>query len=167
VSTIKQKENVFLTNATILKSTKTASKTILDSSFQNNKAMKFENYTSRKFNYLNRDSPDVISYIEPQRYNYKHVTVKVRKEKKDNINDLGKNNIPAANQYYPKFNYVQSPIKNCNICCLIIKAIMYNHKPARSNRYIIQKLWHSHDVSLGYKTVKLNTIADHERADKK
>ena len=145
-----------------MRSTKNESNSILDTSYQTNKGIRFENYTSRKFNFQNGDGPNVISYIEPKKYVFKHTSIKVRKEKIDNINELGKNNIPAANQYYPKFNYVLPMTKSGKEIILLYKLLVvkYNKIPMKNNRYIIQKLWHSHDVSIGYKTVKLNEVAD-------
>lgn len=84
----------------------------LDTSFSSNKGLKFEYYTNRKFNTNNKYGPNILTYIEPTKYMFKNFSIRVRKKKRDNMNDLGKNNIPASNQYYPKFNYVQPPIKN-------------------------------------------------------
>ena len=160
---IKGRDTIFLTNPSLTKSTHSPnhSQSFLDTSFNNNKGLKFENYTTRKFQFNGQDGPGLVSYIEPTKYDFKKTVVKRRREKTDNINDLGKNNIPAANQYYPKFNYIQPPVKNGKIYNKEkILAIMYDTTPIKTNKYIISQLWHSTDVSTGYKTVKLKNVVN-------
>lgn len=106
---------VFLTNPNLSKThhQSNLNKT-LESSFISHRAMRFEKYTNRNFNYTNSSAPNILTYIEPKKYNIKqnNYSVRTKKDKKDSVKNLGKNNVPASNQYYPKYNYIEPPVKH-------------------------------------------------------
>ena len=124
---------------------------------KNNHAYKFNDYPPRKEKFI--ETNERISYIEPHDYrNFDQKKVidfgKMEdREKKSILINYASLGVPSSSYYHPKYEYTdQRPAR-----------ILFTHQNIidenkKSNKFLIQKLWTSYNVSLHYQLVDNNKL---------
>lgn len=119
-----------------------------------NHALKFEDYSKRKEFLTNRWTSPYVSYLEPVDYSRKKKGVDFDKMIVRGTNDFtGVTSNPSICYYQPKYDYVLKGHTR-NIC--------FNNKDkvSKTRRFVMNKMWHSYEVSSDYKSVKLRSFVD-------